>query len=215
MTKSSIAQFVADKLQKSDAGSLALLKSFIDRRYEMIWDSGLWRETLGTTSYAVAAETSEVTLNSAVRFAVAVAWDDSEISSMDYETVFQINPALFDESGSPTNFITLPNDASGNAVIRLIRKPDKAKTLLVLGKLKLTALGDSDSPKINGIDNALLAYVEGDMLEHMRQYGKAQVKQQEAAGAMMVMRDLESAQSAKIARLIPEVPNVWDINDFD
>ena len=53
------------------------------------------------------------------------------------------------------------------------------------------------------------------MLEHMRQYGKAQVKQQEAAGAMMLMRDLESAQSAKIARLIPEVPNVWDINDFD
>lgn len=215
MTKSAIAQFVADKLQKSDAGSLALLKSFIDRRYEMIWDSGLWRETLGTTSYSVAADTSEVTLNSAVRFAVAVAWDDNEISSMDYETVFQINPALFDESGSPTSFITLPNDSSGNAVIRLIRKPDKAKTLLVLGKLKLTALTDSDSPKINGIDNALLAYVEGDMLEHMRQYGKAQVKQQEAAGAMMLMRDLESAQSAKIARLIPEVPNVWDINDFD
>ena len=215
MTKSAIAQFVADKLQKSDAGSLTLLKSFIDRRYEMIWDSGLWRETLGTTSYSVAADTSEVTLNSAVRFAVAVAWDDNEISAMDYETVFQINPALFDESGAPTSFITLPNDSSGNAVIRLIRKPDKAKTLLVLGKLKLTALTDSDSPKINGIDNALLAYVEGDMLEHMRQYGKAQVKQQEAAGAMMLMRDLESAQSAKIARLIPEVPNVWDINDFD
>ena len=85
----------------------------------------------------------------------------------------------------------------------------------MLGKLTLPALTDSDSPKINGIDNALLAYVEGDMLEHMRQYGKAQVKQQEAAGAMMLMRDLESAQSAKIARLIPEVPNVWDINDFD
>ena len=79
MTKSAIAQFVADKLQKSDAGSLALLKSFIDRRYEMIWDSGLWRETLGTTSYSVAADTSEVTLNSAVLFAVAVAWDDNEI----------------------------------------------------------------------------------------------------------------------------------------
>ena len=48
----------------------------------------------------------------------------------------------------------------------------------------------------------------------MRQYGKAQVKQQEAAGAMMLMRDLETAQSAKIARLIPVMPGVWDVDDF-
>jgi len=215
MTKTALAQFVADKLQKSDADSLTLLKSFIDRRYEMIWNSGLWRETLGTTSYSVAVDTTDVTLNSAVQFPVAVSWNDSEIGSMDYETVFQINPALFDESGTPTNFVTLPNDSSGNAVIKLIRKPDKAKTLLVLGKLKITALGDTDSPKIQGIDTALLAYVEADMLEHMRQYGKAQVKQQEAAGAMMLMRDLETAQSAKVARLIPTVPGVWDVNDFN
>ena len=215
MTKTAIAQFVADKVQKSDAGSLTLLKSFIDRRYEMIWNSGLWRESLGTTSYAVAKDTTDVTLNSAVQFPVAVSWNDSQIAPMDYETVFQINPELFDEAGTPTNFITLPNDSSGNAVIKLIRKPDKAKTLLVLGKLKITALGDSDSPKINGIDSALLAYVEADMLEHMRQYGKAQVKQQEAAGAMMLMRDLETAQSAKISRLVPTMPGVWDINDFD
>ena len=85
----------------------------------------------------------------------------------------------------------------------------------MLGKLKVTALGDSDSPKINGIDNALLAYVEADMLEHVRQYGKAQVKQQEAAGQMMLVRDLETAQSARVSKLIPEVASTWDIHDFE
>jgi len=215
MTKTSISQFIADKLQKSDEDSLILLKSFIDRRYEMIWDSGLWRETLGTTSYNVAVDTTEVTLNSTVRFPVSASWDENEISPTNYETVFQINPELLDASGTPVSYLVLPNDSSGNAVIRLLRKPDKAKTLMVLGKLKITELGDTDSPKINGIDNALLAYVEADMLEHLRQYGKSQAKINEAGAQMALMRDLETVQSAKITRLIPSMPPVWDVGDFE
>ena len=215
MTKTAIAQFVADKLQKSDTDSLTLLKSFVDRRYEMIWDSGLWRESLGTTSYSVTAETSEVTLNSTVAFPVAAAWDDNQISPTNYETVFMVNPDLFNDSGTPVNYIVLPNDSSDNAVIRLIRKAKEAKTLLVLGKLKITALGDTDSPKINGIDNALIAYVEADMLEHLRQYGKAQAKINEAGAQMGLMRDLETAQSARVSKLIPEVASVWDVGDFE
>ena len=215
MTKSSIAQFVADKLQKSDAGSLVLLKSFVDRRYDMIWNSGLWRETLGTTSYSVAVDKNEVTLNSTVHFPVSAAWDNNEIAPTNLDTVFRIDPELLSQSGTPVQFLVLPNDSSGNAVIQLIKKPDTAKTLLVLGKLKVVALDDLDSPKINGIDNALLAFVEADMLQHLRQYGKAQVMQQEASAQLAVCRDLETSQSAKISKLVPEMTGVWDIGDFE
>jgi len=214
MTKTALAQFVADKLQKTDTDSLTLLKTFIDLRYEMIWNAGLWRETLGTTSYSVAAETEDVTLNSTVDFPVAASWDNDGIYPVNYETVFQIEPDEFNQSGTPTSFVVLPKDSSGNAVIKLVRKPNTAKTLLVLGKLKITALGDTDSPKINGVDNALLAYVESDMLEHMRQYGKAQVKQGEAAAQMALMRDLEMGQAAKETRVIPKVSNDWSTADF-
>ena len=214
MTKTALAQFVADKLQKTDTDSLTLLKTFIDLRYEMIWNAGLWRETLGTTSYSVAAETEDVTLNSTVDFPVAASWDNDGIYPVNYETVFQIEPDEFNQSGTPTSFVVLPKDSSGNAVIKLVRKPNTAKTLLVLGKLKITALGDTDSPKINGVDNALLAYVESDMLEHMRQYGKAQVKQGEAAAQMSLMRDLEMGQAAKETRVIPKVSNDWSTADF-
>lgn len=214
MTKTALAQFVADKLQKSDDTSLALLKSFINQRYDMIWDAGLWRETLGTTSYAVAAETEDVTLNSTVDFPVAASWDNDGIFPVNYEAVFQIEPDEFNQSGTPTSYVVLPKDSSGNAVIKLIRKPNTAKTLLVLGKLKITALGDTDSPKINGINNALLAYVEADMLEHVRQYGKAQAKLAEAAAQMAIMRDLETGQSAKETRIIPQVSNDWSAADF-
>ena len=219
MTKADIAQFVADKLQKSDAGSLVLLKSFVDRRYDMIWNSGLWRETLGTTSYSVAVDENEVTLNSTVHFPVSAAWDNNEIAPTNLDTVFRIDPELLSQSGTPIQFLVLPNsteeDTLGQAVIQLIKKPDTAKTLLVLGKLKVVALDDLDSPKINGIDNALLAFVEADMLQHLRQYGKAQVMQQEASAQLAVCRDLETSQSAKISKLVPEMTGVWDIGDFE
>ena len=215
MTKADIAQFVADKLQKSDAGSLVLLKSFVDRRYDMIWNTGLWRETLGTTSYSVAVDENEVTLNSTVHFPVSAAWDNNEIAPTNLDTVFRIDPELLSQSGTPVQFLVLPNDSSGNAVIQLIKKPDTAKALLVLGKLKVVALDDLDSPKINGIDNALLELVEADMLQHLRQYGKAQVMQQEASAQLAVCRDLETSQSAKISKLVPEMTGVWDIGDFE
>ena len=215
MTRLEIAQFVANKLQTSDAGSLAILKTFIDRRYDMIWNSGLWRETLGTTSYPVAIDVNEVTLSSTVHFPVSAAWDNNEIAPANLDTVFRIDPELLSQSGTPVQFLVLPNDSSGNAVIQLIKKPDTAKTLLVLGKLKVVALTDSDSPKINGIDNALIAFVEGDMLQHTRQYGKAQVMQQEAAAQLAICRDLETSQSAKISKLVPEVVDTWDIGDFE
>ena len=120
MTKSEIAQFVADKLQKSDAGSITILKSFVDRRYDMIWNSGLWRETLGTTSYSVAIDANEVTLNSTVQFPVSAAWDNNEIAPTNLDTVFRIDPELLSQSGTPVQFLVLPNDSDGDAVIQLI-----------------------------------------------------------------------------------------------
>jgi len=232
MKKASMAQFVGDKVQKTDTDSIALIKKFIDRRYEMIWDSALWRQSLGTTTYTVAVDTEDVTLNSTVDFPVSARWNDMEIIPIDHQTVFQIDPTLFNDAGSVTNFITLPRDSSGNAKIKLLRKPDKEKSLLVLGKLKITSDGntwttssstdtdmlplmaDTGEPTINGIENALLAFVEGDTLEHMRQYGKAQIKYQEAAGQMAVARDLDVHQSARVTRIVPQVAGEWNAGDF-
>ena len=214
LTKSNLAQFIADKLQKTDQGSLNLIKSFIDRRYEMIWNSAIWRESLGTTSYSVSADTEEVTLNAAVQFPIAASWDDEEITPIDYSAVFRTDPKLFSETGKVANFIVLPNDSSGQAKIRLLRKPKEAKTLLVLGKTFVNVLGDDGRPEINGVDNALLCFVEGDMLEHLRQYQKAQIKFQEASAQLMIVKDMETHQSASDTRIIPQVEASWDLNDF-
>lgn len=133
---------------------------------------------------------------------------------MDYGAVFQIDPTLFNDSGAVVNFLVLPKTSSGQAQIRLLRKPSESKSLLILGKLKVVALADSDSPKINGIDNVLLAMVEGDMLEHTRQYAKAQIKFQEAMNHLNIAKDLEKHQSASVTRIIPEVRDHWNTGSF-
>ena len=208
MTKNDIAQLVADKAQKSDEASLTLLKTFVDRRYDMIWNSALWRESLATDSQTIAIDTETVTLATELDFPVSARWDDKEITPVNYSAVFQIDPTLFNDSGEVANFIVLPK-SGGDARIKLLRKPSVSKDLLILGKLKIVALDDADSPKINGIDNVLINMVEGDMLEHLRQYQKGQVKFTEAMNQLAIAKDLENQQSASNTRIIPYVEPPW------
>ena len=150
-------------------------------------------------------------------FPVAAYWDEKEITPVDYQRVFQINPALLDENGTPTDFIVLPKSVSASGTrprIKLIRIPNESKTLLVLGKLIINPLGDSDSAVLSGIDNALVTYVEADALEYLQQYAKAQLKMQEAGAHMQLMRDMEKNQSARQIQLVPDVEVAWTQNDF-
>lgn len=213
MTKNDIAQLVADKVQKTDEASLVLLRSFIDRRYDMIWNSALWRESLSVDSQTIAvADEGIVTLATELDFPVSARWDDKEITPISYSAVFQIDPTLFNDAGTVANFIVLPK-ADGDARIKLLRKPSVSKDILILGKLKLVALDvvpPNDVPKINGIDNVLLGMVEGDMLEHLRQYNKAQLKFTEAMNQLTIAKDLEKHQSASNTRIIPMVEEHWN-----
>lgn len=92
------------------------------------------------------------------------------------------------------------------ARLRLIQPPSEAVTLGVLAKRKLRQmLLDTDGPMVRGIDNALLAFGQADMLERSRQYGKAQAKISEGTALLDGARDLERNQSARESRIIPVV----------
>ena len=218
MTKANIANYVGEKVHSTDDDSLAVFKTFVDRRYEMIWNTELWREALGTVSQTVASGTEIISLSTTMDFPVSAYWDEREITPVDYQRVFQINPALLAETGTPTDFIVLPKTTGPSGTysqIKLLRIPDSSKTLLVLGKLYVTELGDNDSPKLSGIDNALVAFVEADALEYLQQYAKAQAKLQEAGAHLQLMRDMEKHQSARVQQLVPDVESSWVANDFN
>jgi hypothetical protein len=52
------------------------------------------------------------------------------------------------------------------------------------------------------------------MLERAMQYQKAQAKFTEATTLMQICRDLDNVQPAKVNRIIPDVPNHWQTQDF-
>lgn len=238
MNLSQLASFITTKLSDTDSASVAVCKDFINRRYQMIWDSALWTETLGVVSQATAANETETVLSTApsitfyqsasvpttfADFVVAAKFtrtgDEAgvEIIGQDWVSFFQLDPNLWLDVASrratPGNFINLPKNGAGYARVKMNPTPDVAGTLYVLAKLKWVALGDSDSPVLRGIDNALLAMAEGDMQERARQYAKAQAKYTEGGANIQIMRDIEKGQQQSNSVIIPAA--IGDNNDYD
>jgi len=222
-----MANFVCGKVGRTDTESLAACKSFLGRRYELIFDSQLWRDSLTTSTTSVASGTQDVELPVAIDRVVAVRWSDRTLTPVQHEAVYYLDPTLFDRSGTPASFIVMPRSAGGSSVIRIIEKPNTTKTLTILGKAKTRILDsanifqprtltqDQDSPVIRGIDHGLLAYAEGDMLTRERQYGKAQLMYQEASSTLRVAFNLERGQEASEIQVSPTDSGGWTRDDWD
>lgn len=252
MTISEAAQNACDKLQFTDATTIAIAKKFAVRRYNMLWDACLWNDTLGVVSVAVndgdevivvggdveAAYNSDgnahkLDLVVAVRFTVSGDIDGTDIPAADWQSFFQLDPNTWNNVASrkstPTNFVNLPRQfdtalygQSGVPKIKLVPTPDAAGTLFILGKQQSptrqngeTAAIAADYPfTIRGCENAIMAYVEGDLLEYSRQYGKAQAKFAEASAHVGVMKDMERGQQQQISRIIPDSDGAYDFHDI-
>ena len=237
MTLTELADFVTTKLSDTDTASVTVCKSFINRRYQMIWDTGLWTESMGVATQEVAAGATDISLSDApsitfyqssstpttkVDFPVALKFTESgktdglNMLNDSWMTFFQIDPNAWEDVTSrranPPNFINLPKDSSGNCRLKPVPVPKTAGNVCVLGKLHWVELADTGPPALNGVDNALLAFAEGDMLERARQYSKAQIKYQEAASQVQIMKDLENGQRQSISRIIPYTYNDYDFH---
>jgi len=64
MTLTQLSSFITTKLSDTSSDSVSVCKDFINRRYQMIWDSGLWIESIGVASKAVAAEDETIIIDS-------------------------------------------------------------------------------------------------------------------------------------------------------
>lgn len=159
----------------------------------------------------------------ACRFTVDGDDGGIDIPASDWQAFFQLDPGTWNNvdtrRATPTNFVNLPRASdtmlygqSGVPRIKLIPTPDQNGTLFILGKQqsRIRQLGEDaaiteDMPfTIRGIDNALIAFTEGDLLEYSRQYAKAQAKFGEAASHVSVMKDMERNQQQQISRIIPD-----------
>ena len=77
--------------------------------------------------------------------------------------------------------------------------------ITILGKRKcIPLLHDNDTPQIANIENALIAYGMADLLERERQFGKAQLKLQEAVALTNSMILAERDQKQSHVQIIPQ-----------
>ncbi len=67
------------------------------------------------------------------------------------------------------------------------------------------SISANDSPAIQSIENALLAYTQSDLLERQRQYQKAQEKTQEASILIQGAKDKSRNQADYFIQVTPEV----------
>lgn len=183
-------------------------------------------------SYASTGTAGLLDLVVAVRFTTDANPDGVEIPSADWQMFFQLDPGAWNNVDSrratPTNFVNLPREmdaalygASGVPKIKLIPAPDSDGTLYILGKQQsptrqfgeAAAVGADADFSIRGCENAIMAFVEGDLLEYSRQNGKAQAKFAEAAALVSVMKDMERNQQQQVSRIIPDPTPVWTMDD--
>lgn len=142
------------------------------------------------------------------------------VDAGDYLTATSFVLGTFAEiDGIGTNFIRSTITASlpdGTALIvpqkrlRLARIPIQAINFQILHKRKLVNLSaDTDEPVLHGVDNALMTFAHADMLQWMRQYGKAQAIQSEAVGLLAQLKNVETVQRASRPKIIPHVEPDW------
>lgn len=324
MTLASLADFVCKKVGKTDATSVGICKDFLRQRHEMIYDTGLWKDSVkieqfclktkdspDTNPYTSDSTTSfgyeqEATLPYEIARPIAVLYETDLLSCRDLQALVRIQPEAMFNEGIPASYteiepiafdkststdpfrvmLRLRNSSSdeGKSVyfkgikdgrpvsetltlqstsyygstefdeVHYVSKPvtsgivrisngvttqtipaeetrfslcrirlnlvpryvtGEEVCLIVVGKKRLRPLrNDNDEPQIRGIDNALIAYAEGDMLERQRQFGKAQVKFGEASSLLDVVRDLERGQSSAVSILQPNPDGAYTRDDF-
>jgi len=227
MTLDQLANQVCTKTHDTSAGSVSAVKTFAKNRYQMIWDSQLWNNSLAVVTQSVSADTSVVTLSDTnMDLPVAVKFDTTPISPANYGSAFVLSPNSFSGSGSPSAFVVLPKSDGGAIKIQLLKAPSTSGTLSVLCKTKIRVTNngvsayrsleqDDDVPVLLTTEQALLTLVEADMLEYKQAYAKAQAKQSEALTLLALARNVERSQGASRFEISADHQGEWSRDDWE
>lgn len=211
MTLDEHTSFICSKVGQTDELSREACASYVRTRYRMLWDSLLWRDTRCLANVTAAGST--VALPAAIERVVSIRFTSANgetafLESVDDASLLENFPGVLGQTGTPRYYEEFADfdDPANLRKLRLFPSPSPAfpVTLLIAGKRPFPGLADgSSAPILRNVDNALLTFATGDMLERQRQYGKAQAKFSEAAAHLAAMVELETRQGGQIVQLIP------------
>ena len=227
MTLDQIANQVCIKTHDTSAGAVAAVKTFCKNRYQMIWDSQLWSNSMAVTTQAITAGDSVITItDSNMDMPVSVKIGTTSIDPANYGSAFSLSPNSFSGTGETTAFVILARSDAGNLRIQLLSAVTDSATLSVLCKTKIRVTNngvsayrsmeqDDDVCVLNAAEQALLTLVEADMLEYKQAYSKAQAKQSEALTLLGLARNVERSQGASRFEITSSYDGEWSRDDWD
>jgi hypothetical protein len=116
----------------------------------------------------------------------------------------------FTITGYPTDTTLCPK-----ARVRFLPKPSAAMTFEALVKKQAAPLtSDYDCPELRGVEQALMAFVEGDMLRRARRFNQANELYSEASTLLSALKSEATWQEETSVRLTPVgEPNYIQIKD--
>ena len=216
MTVSEIAQKACEQLNLQDTYSLSKAKQFVRDRWQTIWNSHLWKDSVGYVSANAEMEEGRCLLRVPLERIRNIRCGQYSISPVDPSNVFQLDPQAFDSYGEVVAFSELGKDGEGNRIAQIYRLPREIsdEKFLVMGKKKCPELADDDYPFLTGIDDALWEFVTGDLWKMDQQFQKANACYANGSTFVEAMRKIDGEQSAAMPRIIPDPSGDWSGRDL-
>lgn len=196
-TLDQMAQLVCGKVGQVDAGSVALCYGFLNYRFRMIFDSFPWRDSqIIPSDVNTVASQAYVLLPSGVDRVISIRCNGQMLDPTNSTIQIETNPTYFDTTGVPLYYEEYTEVSDSSKRIRLFPIPNAVFALKIVAKRTPNTLSASgDTPILRNIDNVLIAYAMGDMLERQRQYGKSGEKFKEAGALLEAAKQLENNQT--------------------
>lgn len=110
MTLSEIASHVCEIVGTTDAESVALCKTFVQRRYGLVWDAHPWRETLDVMDAATTANFRDVVFTGrpdADRILAVCYQDERQLQAAEIVNLWMSDPAAFASTGGTIGSFTM------------------------------------------------------------------------------------------------------------
>lgn len=193
-----IRDFVCAKIGQTDQNSKNICDDFIRARYRMIYDSFEWLDSQLTVSVGLDDGANAITMPEGMDRVIAIRSNgDTFLDPVNANLLMQTDPTIFERSGLPQVYYENFDTTEGRQII-VYPTPSEVVTLFIAGKRTLPELTDgADFPIIRNIDNVLIAYAFGDMLERLKQFEKAKLKFDEAGAMLQAAQALETSQTNK------------------
>ncbi|HVX56980.1 MAG TPA: hypothetical protein VHA37_04560 [Candidatus Saccharimonadales bacterium] len=134
MILSDMVAFVCGKVNQTAAEDLAACRGFIQRRYEMIWNADLWKDSICQVTKALSAAdplttTGHVLVPRAVERVLAVRTPDRQVPVIAPEVLWRVDVDEFARTGTPFQFAPM-------APVVWVRPPGLADQVQLLNSVQ-------------------------------------------------------------------------------